>query len=124
MLIRFVVKNYLSFKEQTEFNLLPGNRTPRLSHHKVVVNDVTVLRLSAIYGANGSGKSNLIKGILLMKDMVEEGVVPKRIDQSKFKLSPGCAVEPIELGIEFQNGDSNFYYTISVENNQVIYESL
>ena len=59
-----------------------------------------------------------------MKDMVEEGVVPKRIDQSKFKLSPGCAVEPIELGIEFQNGDSNFYYTISVENNQVIYESL
>ena len=55
MLIRFAIKNLFSFKEETEFNLLPS-KTKRLSQHKHTKSGFEILKLSAIYGANGSGK--------------------------------------------------------------------
>ena len=66
MLIRFIAKNLFSFNEQTEFNLLP-DKTKRLSNHIVNKKGVDVLRLTAIYGANGAGKSNLVKSISLLE---------------------------------------------------------
>ena len=72
MLIRFIAKNLFSFKDETEFNVLP-NKTQRLPHHKVRQNGFDILRLSAIYGANGSGKSNLIKSIAILESMIEDG---------------------------------------------------
>ena len=71
MLIRFVAKNIYSFKDETEFNLFP-NKTQRLQHHKVTIGDFEFLRFSAIYGANGSGKSNLIKTIPEAKFMLQK----------------------------------------------------
>ena len=85
MLIRFVAKNIYSFKDETEFNLFP-NKTQRLQHHKVTIGDFEFLRFSAIYGANGSGKSNLIKTISLLETMVEEGKLPSDIEDLKFKI--------------------------------------
>ena len=64
MLIRFIVSNFMSFKEETEFNMLPskGNGSRQLKdHNKKTKSGVEVLKTAAIYGANASGKSNLIK---------------------------------------------------------------
>ena len=75
MLIRFAIKNLFSFKEETEFNLLPS-KTKRLSQHKHTKSGIEILKLSAIYGANGSGKSNLIRSISLLKMMILRGLIP------------------------------------------------
>ena len=86
MLIRFIAKNLFSFNEETEFNVLP-NKTQRHPHHKVNRNGIDLLRLSAIYGANGSGKSNLIQSIAVLKMMVKNGKLYESIYYYKFKLS-------------------------------------
>ena len=64
MLIRFVVDNVFSFGAQKEFNMVPNARIRVLPHHKYKFGDTfNFLKMSSIYGANGAGKSNLIKAI-------------------------------------------------------------
>ncbi|TAF44377.1 MAG: ATP-binding protein [Sphingobacteriales bacterium] len=123
MLLKFIVKNLFSFKEQTEFNLFP-NKTTRLPHHKINLGGIDVLRLSAIYGANGSGKSNLIKSVGLLQSIIQVGVIETGIENNRFKLSSVNKNLPIEMGIEFYSNSKNYYYAIAINNNQVIYEYL
>jgi AAA15 family ATPase/GTPase len=123
MLIRFVSKNIFSFKEETEFNLFP-NKTQRLKHHKVSIGDFEFLRYSAIYGANGSGKSNLIKSISLLEKLVEEGKLPSEIDELKFKLEDENIKLPISLGAEFIANNRAYFYTITFEKGKILNEYL
>lgn len=121
MLIRFAIKNLFSFKEETEFNLLPS-KAKRLSHHKYTQSGIEVLKLSALYGANGSGKSNLIRSISLLKMMVLRGVIPNSLTSQKFKLSESSQTEPVELAIEFFANDAIYYYSIAINDGIVIDE--
>ncbi len=123
MLIRFVAKNIFSFKEETEFNLFP-NKTQRLQHHKVIKNDVEFLRLTAMYGANGSGKSNFIKSISLLESMIENGKLIPDVEDIKFKLSDKNSNEPISLGIEFYANTKIYYYSISFDSGVILNEYL
>jgi len=121
MLIRFAVKNLFSFREETEFNLLPG-RTKRLDHHKYLINGIEVLKLTALYGANGSGKSNLIRSISLLKRMLAKSIIPNSINTQKFKLSKSAISEPVELSIEFFTNSSIYYYSVSINDGVIIDE--
>lgn len=121
MLIRFAIKNLFSFKEETEFNLLPS-KTKRLSQHKHTKSGIEILKLSAIYGANGSGKSNLIRSISLLKMMILKGLIPNSLTSQKFKLSESSQTEPVELAIEFFANNAIYYYTIAINDGLVIDE--
>jgi len=127
MLIKFIVKNIFSFNEETEFNLFP-NKTQRLLHHKINIKKIEILRLSAIYGANGSGKSNLIKSISLLETMIIDGKIIKDLDDIKFKLNPENKDLPISFGIEFYSQNIIYYYTLTFDReiilNEALYESL
>jgi len=121
MLIRFAVKNLFSFKEQTDFNLLPG-KVKRLNHHKYPRNGIEILKLSALYGANGSGKSNLIRSISLLKALIVSGAIPKPLLNQQFKLSESSINEPVELAIEFFANNSIYYYSISIDDGIIVDE--
>lgn len=123
MLIRFIVKNIYSFKDETEFNLFP-NKAQGLPHHKVISGDFEFLRFSAVYGANGSGKSNLIRAISFIKTLVEEGKLPPKTDDLKFKLNDDNLRSPISLGVEFITDGKPYFYTITFDGNQIVYEYL
>ena len=85
MLIRFQIKNLYSFEEETEFNLLT-NDSELLPHHKKHANGVDFLRMTAIYGANASGKSNFVKAIDLLQNMVKTGKIVGNSNAYKFIL--------------------------------------
>lgn len=123
MLIRFIAKNIYSFKDETEFNLFP-NKAQGLQHHKVKSGDFEFLRFSAVYGANGSGKSNLIKSISFLKTLVEEGKLPSETDDIKFKLNDDNLKSPISLGIEFIAGGKPYFYSITFNGDKILYEFL
>lgn len=123
MLIRFTVKNLFSFNEETEFNVFP-NKTQRLPHHKIKKNKVDILRLSAVYGANGSGKSNLIKSISLLESMIEDGLIIKDLKEVKFKLNDDNEKEPVSFGIEFFCNSKIYFYTLTFDNEIVLNEAL
>ena len=123
MLIRFIAKNLFSFDEETEFNVFP-NKTQRLPHHKVKKNGIDILRLTAIYGANGAGKSNLIRSIWLLKLMIQESKVIDNFDDIKFKLSERNLQSPISVAIEFYHLSKIYYYTLTFDEGVILNEAL
>jgi abortive phage resistance protein-like protein len=123
MLIRFQIKNLFSFEEETEFNLLT-NDSELLPHHKKHANGVDFLRLSAIYGANASGKSNSVKAIALLQESVKRGKIIDNPNDCKFKLSEEALTKPISLGIELLSNSKMYYYTLTFEHNQILNEAL
>lgn len=130
MLLRFISKNLYSFNEETEFNLFPSSRTTHHLHHKVSCGHAKALRMSAIYGANGAGKSNLIKALTLMDLIVTDGNVEFLSNQHTdlaFRFS-NEKNNPISLAIEFYKNEKIYYYTISfvsgIITNEELYQSL
>lgn len=123
MIVRVVIKNLFSFKDQTEFHTIPGQAT-RLKDHKYKVQSKELLKLSAIYGANGSGKSNFIRAVSLLRQFVKIGNIPIKLSDSKFKLSEEMAKQPSELGIEFVFDGNFYYYSIAFDQRKVIEEYL
>jgi len=80
MLIRFTVENFLSFNKRTDFNMIASDEI-RHSHHVVKgisENEISLLRSSVIYGANASGKSNLMKAMAFAREFVVESVEKRK----------------------------------------------
>ena len=123
MLIRFQVKNLYSFEEETEFNLLT-NDSEHLPHHKKHCNEVDFLRLSAIYGANASGKSNFVRAIGLLQNIVREGKIIDDVSDYKFKLSNESLTTPISLAIELLSNNKMYYYTLTFDQKEILNETL
>lgn len=111
MLIRFVLENVLSFGERKEFNMFPYTRLNTLMHHVYSVNDFNLLKMASIYGANGAGKSNLIKAIHLLKRLVTEKELLVNLKESQFKFHDQANQSQL-LAIEFLQKDTAFYYGI------------
>ena len=75
MLIGFKVKNFRSFGELSEFSMLAGK--VRNNENQVFnIGNKKVLKFSGMYGANGSGKSNFMLAIGIVKDILKLGVTP------------------------------------------------
>ncbi len=69
MLIRFNVENYLSFNEMQEFSMIGGSMRSKIDH--VYLNkDIKLLKFACLFGANASGKSNLVSAIDFAKRVI------------------------------------------------------
>jgi len=124
MLIRFTVENYLSFNQRIDFNMLASEETNH-QHHVHVVGKHKLLRSSLLYGANGSGKSNLIKAMGFARDFIVDGVGKnKNIDLKPFKLQDGNQQKPARFEFEFYCVDRAYAYGIVLEKHQVFEEWL
>ena len=67
MLYRFIIENFKSFKKRNEISFIPDET----SHHVAYAEtQIPVLRDAVIYGANASGKSNVIKAINFVRRLV------------------------------------------------------
>lgn len=112
MLIRFNFGNIFSFLEETEFNMLPAKSLKNHSDHLHKVNScVNVLKGSVIYGANGAGKSNMIKAADLFRRIVVDGRVPNDIRYIRNKFSePGT---PVSQSVEFSIDGKIYSYGLS-----------
>jgi len=125
MLLRFCIENYLSFKEPVEFNMFPSSKSKNHEAHKISCGHTAFLRLAAIYGANGAGKSNLIQAISLLQDMVIHGLDKITFNSGfKFSFDSACGDKPSEFAIEFSNKDRIYYYHISFDVSVIYLEEL
>ena len=126
MILRFAAENIMSFKDAIEFNTFTSSRSQSHEWHKVNCNGVDALRMSAIYGANGAGKSNLLKCIDLLKEMVSSDKLSdlNLKDDLYFKFDPDDKLKPSELAIEFFTNNQTFYYHIVFNRKEVIEEEL
>lgn len=113
MLIRFIVSNYLSFKDETEFNMIADSFRNH-NHHLYKAKTLKILKGSAIYGANGAGKSNLVKSIHFLQELVEIGEISQSVNSKKFKLDTANIKKPINFEIEFYYKKKIYNYGIQL----------
>lgn len=68
MIINFRLRNFRSFRGETNLSLVNGTSAE-------AVGDDAVSRLAVVYGANASGKSNLVNAIAYMRQAVLDNAV-------------------------------------------------
>jgi AAA15 family ATPase/GTPase len=128
MLIRFRVSNFLSFNQQVELSMIPGKTRQHLE--QIVSsgkgrNDIDILKAALVYGANASGKSNLVKAISFAKDLITGGTKARQtIPTRPFKLDSKKVNEPSKFEFEFRQGDTNYLYGFELNAQRIISEWL
>lgn len=122
MLLRFTIKNFRSFYNETVFDMFPNTKRERFSNH-IYDDKIPLLKQAAIYGANGSGKSNFIKAIWFLRSFIinEEFIKHINIEDYRFQLISNNKM-PISFEIEFMNKGK--YYIYSVDISEKIIEKL
>mgnify|MGYP003738690371 FL=1 len=123
MLIRFVVENIFSFDEKKEFQMIPLKTLKTLKHHVYDMKKLSLLKMASIYGANGSGKSNLIKSIGLLQKLVLNEINADEIKSSIFKFHDPEKTKQI-LAVEFFQEGTPFYYGLEVKDGIIVTEEL
>ena len=122
MLIRFHVSNFLSFNEEIELSLIPGRVRQHPDH--IVASQagcgLDILRAALIYGANASGKSNLVKAMHFAQTFIREGTrIKAAIPRIPFKLCGDNVSRPSKFEFEFKHQERCYIYGFEVDNRRV-----
>ena len=130
MLIQFNFKNYKSFKDETILDLT-ATRETELSFHVREVSGEKVLPVAIIYGANASGKSNVIEALKCMGTFVlkslnygEESKEEMYFRPTPFLFDNESIKEPTSFEVYFTlpNDDRVFNYGFSLDEEGVVEE--
>ncbi len=127
MLIEFSVMNFLSFKEKVTLSLEKesGNEN---EENTFVFNNEELLKTAVIYGANASGKSNLIKAfttaILMVKNSNMIPIGGKWDILKPFLFSEDTKNGPSEFEFIFITNKIKYRYFFSADVNKIYNESL
>ena len=127
MLIEFSVKNFLSFKDKVTLSMEKGIGNEN-SGNIITKNNIELLKTTAIYGANASGKSNLLKALTCAILMVRnshlnslgeklDNIKPFLFDEESFK-------KPSEFEFIFLANNIKYRYFFSADSNKIYDEIL
>ncbi len=124
MLVRLILDNLYSFGKQTEFNTISGS-PKSLSHHAYPqTGGFKTLKLSAVYGANAAGKSNLISALALLQRMIVDNVSGSIAHANKFKLERSDGLTEQLLAVEFVKDGQEFLYAVKLNSGIISVEEL
>jgi len=120
MLLRLKIKNFLSFFEETVFDMFPNPKRASFPNHIYGEMTVPLLKQAAIYGANGSGKSNFIKAIGFIKSFVTNEDFLKNVDLEDYIFQLTSAKQSkISFEIEFFIKEKYFVYTLEIDKRNI-----
>ena len=125
MLIRFSVENCFSFLERATFSMIPGLGRLKKEHINARKHGVSTLKTAIAFGANASGKSNLVKAIALGRQMILFGSLngPK-VSFSPYRLSKDASNRNTRLEYEIQAGRKNYAYGFVFNEEKIVEEWL
>lgn len=132
MLYRFIIGNWTSFAESVQFDMFPNPKRENFLNH--VYHDsekIPVLKSCALYGANGSGKSNFIDALKFVKAFATDFAFDenaKRLTSvfkaNRFKLPLMSEGTPMSFLIEFSGNIDVYIYSIEIDETGVLDEIL
>lgn len=135
MLCQFTVKNYKSIRDEVTFDM----QAAAISEHEDrIIKDKDgeqYLPVSAIYGPNGGGKSNVLEAMHTLAAKVlrplyattdndERVFLQKKLIIEPFAFSEETKNEPTEFEIFFRTETAEYRYILHVKRDVVVYESL
>lgn len=87
MILRATFENIYSIKDETQISFVAGKSNAHPSHVSRAEkrDDISVLKAGIVYGANASGKSNVIKAIALLQQIANGSFPQSKVEP--FKLA-------------------------------------
>ena len=124
MLIQFTVSNFLSIKESATLNMLAVKPIKEFEDENVFdVDRYSLLKSSVIYGANASGKSNILKAMGFFKwfavNSAKETQVDENIGVTPFRLSTETESLPSSFEASFLVDGVKYRYGFDVDDESV-----
>ena len=126
MLIQFSVENFLSIKDNVVLSLL-ASKDNEHPEHLIVDGSKKHLKSAVIYGANASGKSNVLNAFWFMVNYVltsHNQQLHKTIERSPFKFDRETPARPSSFEVIFTTEGVRYAYGFSVTDKAVIEEYL
>lgn len=130
MIIEFSTGNNFSFKDTVTLSMVAANISPKDKNlnetNLIKVNEsLSLLKSAAIYGANASGKSNLIKAMNFMRFFVRYShKIEDYISVNNFRLSEDSLNQPTLFQMIFLLNGKRYRYGFEVNNERVVTEWL
>lgn len=132
MLINFEFENFRSFKDKTTLSMKASSQTT-FNDTLIRTDGLRILPSAVIYGANASGKSNVIMALSCFQDIVMCGNISSDILYALelYPFAHDDEYKPIRFTVEFINKHFHFKYGLGVltgklehGNREIVYENL
>ena len=131
MIAEIKFKNMFSFRDETVLSFEADKSKDLESYHVVeLAPDVKLLKLAVIYGANASGKSNIIKVCDFIRSFITSTPLNKAelIKIVPFLLNRTSKEQASEFSVSFyaMNGDKaiRYVYSVLLETTHIVRETL
>ena len=122
MLLSFSVENFRSFQAEETLSLLAAKRLGTEPPHCCEIPNTGehALRVVSLYGANGAGKSNLVRALGLLEQMVLRGTPPGELTpHSPFLLDNESPNKPSSFELQFIEEGEVFRYGVCCDADRV-----
>lgn len=134
MLVNYTFSNFRSFKELTTLSMVAGRQTT-LNDNLIREYDLRIIPSAVIYGANASGKSNIIMSLAVMKDIVLSGSLEANLPNlNNLELYPFAHNDmdvPMKFEVDFIHQGQRIEYGFEVGlkkfkkgNREILFEQL
>ncbi len=127
MILEFRVENFLSFRDEQMISFEPSADKEFESLYCAEVREgVKVLKLGILYGANASGKTNLLRSF----DFVRKFVLEQKKDKTettgiiKFQFDNENLLKPVKFQLSFYLNQVKYVYQMVLEDKILLNESL
>jgi len=131
MLVEFRVKNFRSLRDEQVLSLVASkDKTLQDTHTQAtgISAAPTLVRSAVVYGANASGKSNLIKALQYMRGVVTESATAIQPGQAfavqPFRLDVDSASQPSEFEVTFLLDGVRYQYGFAMTAQRIVGEHL
>ena len=133
MLVSFSISNYRSFRDRVTLRMEAAKRTSHASsrdepHIVAAGRDLRLLTNAVVYGANASGKSNLVAAIDVMRTLIvhssRDHGARGRIDVAPFRLNTATETAPSQFEITVLIDGAHYRYGFAVHRRDIVGEWL
>lgn len=116
--------NFYSFYEKHTISF-EVNQNPSQSFYDIAYNDERINKVVSVIGANGSGKTQLIRPLVFISWFISKSYMQlKPSEEILYKAHSLHLDEKTELSITFVIDMQEYKYNLTLQNNQVLEESL
>ena len=112
MLVKVSIENYKSFDEKEELSMISSSKIQGNKSHRVKIKQTQILKNAIVYGANASGKSNLVSAFAFIKNTLMEGLSVSSVNDFCRNKPENKTRESI-FELQFTVGDTFYAYGFS-----------
>ncbi|MRT93664.1 ATP-binding protein [Ancylomarina sp. 16SWW S1-10-2] len=127
MLVNFSVQNFRSIKDKVTLSFEAAKSDDLEDYYIIKPKEgIRLLKLGLIYGANASGKTNLLKALDFLRDLIMEPVDKKTepISFAPFLFDDKTPTQNTIMKIEFYQKGIKYLYELEFNNDFIVKEEL